>query len=97
MLKNKIYLDLFFGGGTSNAVWEVLFTLGGGVRVTRSQRFISGATPLLVYVANIVADRFPHMRVSAEVNILFIHRHVLYFRINPNAMEETTIDLDIFT
>ena len=31
------------------------------------QRFTSGATPLPVYMATILASCFPHMHVSAEV------------------------------
>ena len=51
----------------SKPEWAALFKLCGGVRDIHSLRFISGVTPLLVYMASIATGHFPHMRVSAQV------------------------------
>ena len=56
--------------GFKARVGSALFALGRGVHVTCFLRFISGATPLLVYNASIAASRLPHTHVSAEVGFL---------------------------
>ena len=48
-------------------MWEALFQFGRGVHDIHPLRFTSGATPLPVYNASIIASRLPHMRVSTEV------------------------------
>ena len=50
----------------SSLEWATLFTLGRGISDICSLKFTSGATPLLVYMASILASHFPHMCVSAE-------------------------------
>ena len=52
---------------TSPLGFKALFVLGGGVGDICSPRFTYSVTPLVVYIASIVAGRFPHMCVSAEV------------------------------
>ena len=50
----------------SKPKWAVLFTLSRDVCDIPSLRFISGMTPLPVYMASMAASHFPHMCVRAE-------------------------------